>query len=165
MSTTVPSPRLQAPGAHPAPARRRPAPSLGSRMRALVHGARFDRELAEGIDPDARPELSLRAKKLTAPAHRRTLANSLEEAVSVSEHRHVRLSPAAPLATREIRASRSALLELAQALRRRGEVSPQGVAMTQRLLTDGSGPLYVTREHDALWHAARRATQALRLSA
>ena len=164
MSSTV-LPPLERSDFRPGPAARRDDASLAARIRALLRSARLDRELADGTSPYASPELTLRARKLTRSAYRRTLANSLDEAVSIAEGRQQRVNPAAPLATREVRAARAALLDLARSLRARGDVSPQGVAMAQRLLTDGSGPLYVTREHDALWHAARRATEALRLMA
>jgi hypothetical protein len=143
----------------------RTGPMLGVRLRAIARRTRLDRRLAEGADPAESPELTLRAQKLTGRAYRRTLADSFDEAVSIAEGREVRLSAVPPLATREIRAARAALLELARALRSERRVAPSGVALAQHLLTDGSGPLYVTAEHDALWHAARNATVALELAA
>lgn len=139
------------------------APRVGARLRARLHAGRLDGRLADGTDPHESPELALRAHRLTARSHRRRLAESLEQAVDTAAGCEVRVSAAAPLARREVRAARAGLLELAAALRSDGEVSPAGVALAQRLLTDGSGPLYVTSGHDALWLAARRATVALEL--
>jgi hypothetical protein len=62
-----------------------------------------------------------------------------------------------------VRAARAALRDLAFALRSDGPVSAQGVALTERLLTDGTSPLYLERTNDALWRAAVEATQALRV--
>ncbi len=164
MSSSI-HPGLDRPAIRPVPQMSEGGPSLGVRVRALVHGRALDRELAEGTDPSASPELSMRARKITAPAYRRMLANSLDEAVSVAEGRELRLSAVPPMATRDIRSARSALLELARSLRGEGPVSAEGVALAQRLVTDGSGPLFLTGEHDALWHAARQATEALRVTA
>ena len=141
------------------------APPLAARVRAILNRRRLDTMLADGADPSATPELALRGQRLTRRAYRRTLADSFDEAVSIAEGRELRLYTAAPLATREIRAARAALLELSRALRSERHVAPAGVALAQRLLTDGASPLYLTAEHDALWHAARRATVALELTA
>jgi len=140
-------------------------PGVGVRLRTLVRRGRLDSMLAEGADPASSPELALRGQRLTRRAYRRALADSFDEAISVAEGRELRLSAVPPLATREVRAARAALLELSRALRSQRQVAPAGVALAQRLLTDGAGPLYLTSEHDALWHAARRATVALELTA
>ena len=138
---------------------------LAARMRALVHRRLLDSMLADGADPVSSPELALRAARLTAPRHRRKLADGFDEAISLAERREPRLTAAPPLARREIRAARGALRELSGALRSERRVAPAGVALAQRLLTDGTGPLYLTAEHDGLWKAARRATVALELRA
>jgi hypothetical protein len=62
---------------------------------------------------------------------------------------------------RDVRASRSELIHLAQVLRENRDVYASGVALTQRLLTDGMGPLYIYGLEDELWHAARDAIAAL----
>jgi hypothetical protein len=155
------------PHLHTGPAFGEDAPTgltLGVRIRALVHRGRLDGMLADGADPASSAELALRASRLTRRGYRRALADSFDEAVSIAEGRELRLSAVPPLARREVRAARAALLELSRALRSERHVSPAGVALAQRLLTDGSGPLYLTAEHDALWHAARRATVALELN-
>jgi hypothetical protein len=140
-------------------------PTVGVRLRALVHRGRLDRMLADGADPGSSRELALRGQRLTRRTYRRALADGFDEAVSTAEGHELRLSAGPPLAAREVRASRAALLELSRALRSERQVAPAGVALAQRLLTDGTGPLYLTSEHDALWHAARRATVALELTA
>jgi hypothetical protein len=163
MSSTFDS-GLDRPALRPAARASAGRAALAVRVRAVLRSRALDRALAAGTDPGATPELSIRAQKITALANRRALANSLDQAVTVAEGRELRLS-AVPLATREIRAARSQLLELARALRGEGPVSPEGVALVEHLITDGTGPLYVTAEHDALWRAAKRATEALRVTA
>jgi hypothetical protein len=158
------SPHIEA-GRRSRSRRQKTAPTLGVRLRTRLRAAELDRLLAGGADPAETPELKLRADRLTGRARRRRLANSLEEAVRIAESREVRVTSMPPLARREIRAARASLIELALALRSERQVSPAGVALAQRLLTDGSGPLYVTAGYDALWLAARRATVALELTA
>ncbi|HXB14187.1 MAG TPA: hypothetical protein VNV44_00455 [Solirubrobacteraceae bacterium] len=138
---------------------------LAARMRALVHRRLLDSMLADGADPMSSPELALRAERLTAPAYRHKLADGFDDAVGLVERHEPRLTASPPLARREVRAARGALTELSGALRSERRVAPAGVALAQRLLTDGTGPLYLTAEHDGLWKAARRATVALELRA
>jgi hypothetical protein len=163
MSSSI-HPGLDRPALLPSPQARDERSSLGVRVRALVHSRALDRQLAGGADPGTSRELARRAQKITSRSYRRMLANSLDAAVSHAEGRQPRFSAVPPMATREIRASRAALLELARSLRSDGAVSAEGVALAQDLVTDGSGPLFMTTEHDALWRAARRATEALRLT-
>jgi hypothetical protein len=40
-------------------------------------------------------------------------------------------------------------------------VNASGVVLAQRLLTDGTGPLYIEARNDELWRAAREASAAL----
>jgi hypothetical protein len=91
------------------------------------------------------------------------IARALDQALANAEDPRVRMSAAVPLARRDVRAARSSLRDLAAALREDGEVSPRGVALAERLLTDGTSPLYVERTNDALWHAVNDATVALRV--
>jgi hypothetical protein len=139
----------------------RTSPSIPVRGRAWLRRARLDRLLAQGTSPGESPELALRAIQLTRPRHRRALASNLEEVVSIAQGRRHGRAAAPPLATRDIRASSSVLLELAQTLRENRDVYASGVALAQHLLTDGSGPLYVYGLDDELWHAGRDAIAAL----
>ncbi len=141
------------------PARGRSAIAL--RVRVLRARGRLDGMLARGADPDSRPELALRAAQLTARRHRAALAGSLEDVVRTADGRRRTRTARPPLAGREVRAARAALLGLALQLRDDGEVHPAGVVLARRLITDGSGPLYIHAQHDALWHAARDAGAAL----
>lgn len=134
---------------------------LGTRLRTLMSRRRLDARLLEGADPDMSPELALRARQVTSLSHRRTLADSIDEIVSVAEGRGPRVSAAPPLACRGIRSARESLLELARALRERQPVEPVGVVMTERLLTDGASPLYRDSDQDSLGDTATTARAAL----
>jgi hypothetical protein len=141
----------------------RPVWRLGVRFRALTHRARLDAMLLDGADPTRSAELQLRANQLTAGRYRSMLAGSLVESVEAAEGERRRSMASVPLAYGEVRAARAALLELANGLRGEGLAAPAGVILAERLVTDGAGPLYIASGHDALWHAARRASAALLL--
>jgi hypothetical protein len=141
------------------PDRQRSNP-IGLRVRVLLSRGRLDALLLGGVDLDGSPELALRAAQLTSSRHRRALANSLGAVLGAAEGDRPR-SAAVPLARGEVRAARAALGELEQALRERATVEPAGVVLTERLLTDGTGPLYIHAKTDGLWHAAKCASAAL----
>jgi hypothetical protein len=136
-------------------------PGIRARIRVWFRRASLDGLLAKGVTPAESPELAHRAMQLTRARHRRALAKSLEEALSVAQGERRWRTACPPLATRDVRASRSELIQLAQVLRENRDVYASGVALTQRLLTDGTGPLYLYGRDDELWHAARDALAAL----
>ena len=141
--------------------RRSRTSELTLRARVLLHANRLDAMLLEGADPAESPELAARARHLTSRSCRQTLAESLEHVLNVAEGRARLAGTAHSVAKHEIVASRAALLGLIKALLDEPTAKPAGVVLTERLLTDGLSPLYVEGEHDALWHAARRAIAAL----
>jgi hypothetical protein len=145
------------------PWRQRSQTTRGVRVRVSVwmRRGRLDRLLAAGVTPAESPELALRALQLTRARHRRGLADSLEEVVRIAQGEAGRRNTSPALASRDIRASRSALLQLAHVLRENRDVYASGVALAGRLLTDGTGPLYVTGLDDELWRATRDAIAAL----
>ena len=72
------------------------------------------------------------------------------------------LSASPPLAHRDVRACRAALLGLARDLRSGEDLHPAGVAAANRLMTDGRSPLYNCGYDDELWQAVRHAELLLR---
>jgi len=139
-----------------------PAPAaIGLRMRVMLHRGRLDAMLAAGSRCGESPELALRARQLGNPRNRRVLADSLEEIVRAAHGRGARRSSRPALASRDVRATSVQLLELARELRDCPQVEPAGVALAQRLLTNGTGPLYVYGRNDALWRAVCDAKAAL----
>jgi hypothetical protein len=157
MPTHLPA-RVPARPSHP-----RPVFCLGLRLRTLTHKTKLDAMLVKGRDPATSAELQFRANQLTGPRYRGMLARSLFESVEAAEGERRRSMASVPFAYGEVRAARAALLELANGLRGDGPVAPAGVVLAERLITDGTGPLYVRSRHDALWRAARRASAALLL--
>jgi hypothetical protein len=146
--------------------------------------------LAEGADPHDSRELARRAAQLTSARHRSSLAAAIERTLGEAEHPRAALSPAVPLQRREILAARASFVRLANDLagddrksvsRDRSALSsqdvasvsledvtaeryvPRGVALVQRLLTDGDSPLYTPYPAGELELAVRHANTALLL--
>jgi hypothetical protein len=134
--------------------------ALSTRVRARLHGARLDDELARGADPGSRPELTARAAWLGGRRSRAALAEGLDHAVWAAVHSPRPWSASVEVERTAVRIARPELLALAATLRRDGAVHPRGVALTRRLLTDGSGPLF-SGGPDALLAAAREALRNL----
>jgi len=131
------------------------------RVGVLLRRGHLDAMLAAGAGSGESPELALRAGQLSDMRNRRVLAHRLEEIVRTANGRGSWRSARPPLAARDIRAASMQLMQLARDLCEQPEVEPAGVALTQRLLTDGTGPLYVYGQNDALWRAVRDARAAL----
>jgi len=142
--------------AHP----RRPSP-IALRMRVLLRRSRLDAMLADGAPCGESPELALRASQLSDVRYRRQLADSLEAIVRTAHGRGRRRGSRPALAARDVCATSTQLMRLARDLRECPRVTPAGVALVQRLLTDASGPLYVYGRNDELWRAVRDASAAL----
>jgi hypothetical protein len=124
-------------------ARNRPTSPL-LRLRVLVHRGRLDRLLAEGRSPTTDRRLTLRAIQLARPAPRAALAASLRDVMrSIDESTATPfLGPQVPVDAVSVRVCTPELHELARALT---DIKPRvrGVAITQALLTNGGGPLYI----------------------
>jgi hypothetical protein len=159
----MPNAHLLQPHSHsqpsPGAAPRTPSPGLALRLRTWWRRERLDEQLAEGTDPETSAELRLRAEQLGSSAEHVRLAERLEDVV-----RHAR----APATTnrlprrREVRACVDDLLALAERLRSDQPVGLSGVAMTQLLLSDRLGPLYLDGANVPLEQAVQSARAALK---
>ena len=107
------------------------------------------------------PQLTLRAFQLNRASSRAALASSLEEALASAPARRRRSASAPPLARDAIASARPELEELARALREEAVVAARGVVLARRLLTDGSGPLYIESPDGLLRNTAGEALTAL----
>ncbi len=134
----------------------------GPAVRALtaLSRHRLDRALAAGVSPAVGALHAARAAHLTAPRRRARLAETLTEIV----RRVDEPSSLARVAPRAAAVHRNA--ERIDALARRlGGAQPvyaRGVAMLERLLRDGNGPLYRDREGAVLTGSLERVDDALR---
>lgn len=132
-------------------------------MRTHLSRAKLDHALAAGSEPWASPELSVRARELTDTRTRRKLAIGVERAVDQVDVPQHRRGAAAPLNRQGIRHCRPLLLEVANELCDPEPPSPQGVALIEELLCDGTSPLYSPGDERELEQTLRRARAALML--
>jgi hypothetical protein len=100
----------------------------------------------------------------TSRRHRRLLATSIRHVVDDAQEPPRGLSSRVPLARGEILQERVLLLELASDLCGDDEVSPHGVALVERLLTDGASPIYRGAGPGTLRGAVVHARAALYMS-
>ncbi|MGN6797164.1 MAG: hypothetical protein ACTHKS_03340 [Gaiellaceae bacterium] len=129
------------------------APVRSWEARRALRGARrrADEELAATRLPP--PRLAWRAAELVADENRIHLARSLTDVVHAADER--RLPAASPIARAAVRACRPQLLAIAARLFEVSKPVPaRGVLLVERLLTDGSGPLYGRGDEDRLRRAA-----------
>lgn len=112
------------------------------RLRVLAHRVRLDKELAEGASTIGNVLLSLRAGQLQSMRLRRSLASGLTRHVELAERYPAHKSAALPTSRGEVIRAQPLLLQLVARLREPGEVSPRGVAIVKRMLTDGASPMF-----------------------
>jgi hypothetical protein len=129
------------------------APVRSWEARRALRGARrrADAELVTTRLPP--PRLAWRAAELVADENRIDLARSLTDVVHAADER---LLPAAsPIARAAVRECRPQLLAIAAHLFEVSKpVSARGVLLVERLLTNGSGPLYGRADVERLLAAA-----------
>jgi hypothetical protein len=138
--------------------------SLIQPARVWLRRGSLDRSLAAGADPAASPELSWRARQLASRRYRCGLAASIRNLLAAAEEPARRYSAAVAVQRREILAERERLLELAADLESPDELEPRGVALVERLLTDGSSPVYLSSPDGSLREALGQARAALYLA-
>jgi hypothetical protein len=133
------------------------------RSRVWLRRGTLDRMLAEGADPSSSPELAYRAAQLASPGARRSLAAGIARTIEAAEEPIRPLTSAVPLQRREILAARDPLAQLAGDIGSADPVQIRGLALVERLLTDGGSPLYVSHPELTLEDAVRHARAALLL--
>ena len=121
------------------------------RLRVFWSHWSLDTKLAEGVDPASDPALILRGAQLRSRRHRRRLAASVERLVKeANAQRLPAFTVAVPVVREPILEARDSLLFLAYLLRYADRIRPRGVAMVQRLLTDGGSMLYTDTARGAV---------------
>jgi hypothetical protein len=135
-------------------------PTLALRARTWLRRRQLDDRLAHGADPRCDRELELRAHRICSKANCRRLARALMRVMHDAHH-------PAPLIGPQVRVRRAAIRDCAEdieaLIRRLGDgepVDPRGIALTDRLLTDGESPLY-QNNGQPLRYAIRSARLAL----
>jgi hypothetical protein len=137
-------------------------PRLRDRLAAHWRAPRLDRDLADGVPPEASAALALRAQRLTEPDWRWSISGALRRVLrDANASRSQRLGRVTPN-LRAVKSASDELNRLADTLDDPGPVAAQGVARAWLLLTDGTGPLYNARSRTSLCAGAARALRDLR---
>ena len=124
----------------------------------------LDRRLARGADPGTSPELTRRARQLTSRRCRAGLVAGLRSVIEEADEPRRAFSAAVPVRRQEILRERQSLVALAEDLLSEDEFSPRGIALIERLLTDGASPLYTPGPSGDLHRALIHARAALHLA-
>ena len=131
---------------------------LALRLRVWLRRPALTEALAAGSDPDASPELIQVAHELVGAGTKRRLANAVDRVLRDAAEPPVPWRAAVPLNRRGIMAARDELAALAERLRAPAPVPAHGMAFAERLLSDGSSPLY----HRTASHSVQRRVQQAR---
>jgi hypothetical protein len=118
----------------------------------------LDQDLAAGADPNRDKVLFARARLLIS--QRAALASSLERYLTEAQKPPGERWAPVPVRWDAILSAAPPLRDLVRRLGSAGPVSPQGVARTKLLLTDGTGPLFGSPGEAGVWTAARAAVLA-----
>lgn len=107
-----------------------------------------------------------RAEQLVSPRHRAKSAEALRSLVEEAQRPHASLFNANLRVQRAlIRDNQPLILTLARELEELPTVDPRGVILADRLILDGTSPVYTTesaiQENGALLRAVERAREAL----
>jgi hypothetical protein len=137
---------------------------LWLRFGTWLRTSKLDAELARGVDPLARDELSLRTGQLGSPKTRARLAASLVAALELADRQLTAAPALKPLVPRaEVWACRGLLLELAERLRGDTDPNVQGLAIISRLVTRPDSPLRSDHAEHSLHATLRAALLALEI--
>ena len=117
--------------------------------------------LAHGADPASDRALELRADRTCSVTNRQRLARALERVVRDARQPAPLIRPQVPVRRAAIRDCAQDLEALIRRLRDGEPVDPRGIALTDRLLTDGASPLYYDAGGPSLSYTIRSARLAL----
>ncbi len=131
------------------------------RLAARAFAGRLDELLASGASPESSVLLAVRAHDLVTDRHRCSLATAMDRIVSEATAAGPRRVTAVPVNWDAVLVAETDLRELAERLRTPAPVPARGVALVDRLLTDGKGPLFNPARAAELLLAARRASEML----
>lgn len=135
--------------------------SRRDRLHARMAARRIDRELANGVSPDADAVVALHARRLSGMRERRRLAAGLNHAWSVAAQPRVGAVSSVVVDRGAVAAAQPEIAELTARLLTPGPVSVRGVAFVRTLLTSGTGPMYGLVPGRPLGAALRHAVELL----
>ncbi|MGV0746366.1 hypothetical protein [Mycolicibacterium sp. XJ870] len=120
-------------------------PSIHARLTAWLRPGKLDAMLAVGVAAPSGSPLAVRADRLTSTSERQMIARALRRAVSEAaqpQGASVHLSTRIPLHRTNIAAAEPMIDAITLRLHSPRPVSARGMARLNRVLSDGSGPLY-----------------------
>jgi hypothetical protein len=113
------------------------------RIVATLRARSIDEKLLHGGVTEASPAVVVRRARLLHRRHRSAVATGLRKLVDAARGRHRNMFAAQlPIQEREIRESAPLILTLADDVEHEESVSPRGVILADRLVTDGGSPMY-----------------------
>lgn len=133
------------------------------RLWVSLKATSLDRALAEGVKPSESVELSMRAGQLVGESQREQIATSIQALLDLAgQDRQIFLGPTRlPVDRERLEANRARLEGIAETLLGPRPVSPRGVAMARRLITDFRGPIYTAGRNSRLPEALSAIESAL----
>jgi hypothetical protein len=138
------------------------------RIRARVFARSIDDKLLNGEAPKGSPVILVRRARLISRRYRSKVAAALRKLIDAAR-RHDRNPFVARILLLEDEVLRSAalILTLADELEDEEKISPRGVILAERLITDGSSPVYLAMPHqrgvETVESAVKHARAALHL--
>lgn len=112
-------------------------------IRARLFARSIDEKLLNGDAPNGSPVILVRRARLIDPRHRSKVATALRNLIEAARRRERNSFVARiPLLEREVLRSEALILTLADELEQEKRVSPRGVILAERLITDGGSPVY-----------------------
>jgi hypothetical protein len=121
----------------------RPELGLINRLLARIRAWAIDDRLLAGQRAEGDPVIAARLMSLLDSRHRARIASALRRMVETA--RRNRWSPYVsqlPLQVREVLDSEPLILTLARELEEEEAISPRGVILADRLIRDGTSPIY-----------------------
>jgi hypothetical protein len=113
------------------------------RIQARLFARSIDEKLLNGDAPNGSAVIIVRRARLLDRRYRSKLADALRKLVSAARSRRPNFFAAElHLHAAEILSSEPLILTLADELEREERVSPRGVILADRLITDGDSPVY-----------------------
>lgn len=128
---------------------------------ARARSGRLDRALADGAQPGTDRLLATRAAQLTSRQTRNSLVAVLQADIDEASWFHSQDDVAPRARQRELLKAKSELQQLIDRLRDEREVSAQGVAHLQQLVTDHRGPMHGYGPPGSLGQALKAAIDQL----
>ncbi len=116
---------------------------LTDRIVARLRARSIDEKLLRGSTGEASPALLVRQARLLHRRYRSAVARGLRRIVAAARRRDRSMFAAQlPLREGEILNSEPLILTLADELEHEESISPRGVILADRLITDGASPIY-----------------------